>query len=107
MTSHCSLVASHHLKVTGGTFFLVVAMPISDFPDFWTITGNCFDLFPWPLVVMSLGTMTTSYFQYVDDVCHTTSTLWKGVSGKVCIVYGNPFSLFVIKVFEECLLTHC
>ena len=88
-------------------FLLVVAMPISDFPDFWRITGNCLYLFPWSLVVMSSGTMATSYFQYVDDVCHTTSTLWMGGSGEVCIVYGNPFSLFVIRVFEECLLTHC
>ena len=76
-------------------------MPISDFSDFWKITCTYLDLFPWPPVVTSLGTMTTSYFQYVDGVCHTTSTLWKGVSGKVCIVYGNPFSLFVIRVFEE------
>ena len=105
MTSHCSLVASphlkftgrtffwwlpsqsvifqasHHLKVTGGTFFLVVAMPISDFPDFWRITGNCLYLFSWPLVVMSSVAMVTSYFPYVGGVCHTTSIFWRGVSG--------------------------
>ena len=67
-------------KVTGGTFFLVVAMPISDFPDFWTITGNCLYLFSWPLVVMSSVAMVTSYFPYVGGVCHTTSIFWRGVS---------------------------
>ena len=82
-------------------------MPTSDFPDFWKITGICLDLFPWPPVVMSPGTMTTSYFDYVEELCHITSILWKGVSGKVYIVYGNPFTLFVFKVFEGCLLTHC
>ena len=40
----------------------------------------------------------------MDELCHITSVLWKGVSGKVCIVYGNPFTLFVI---EGCLLVYC
>ena len=82
-------------------------MPTSDFPDFWTITGICLDLFPWPLVVMSLGTMTTSYFEYVGDSCHTTSTLWEGVSGGIYFVYGSPSSLYGIGLCAECLLVLC
>ena len=63
-----------------GNCLLVVAMSTSDFPDFWTITGNCLYLFSWPLVVMSSVAMVTSYFPYVGGVCHTTSIFWRGVS---------------------------